>query len=921
MLDIFVGRQAELAYLHERLENVRRGHPCIVFIEGASGIGKTALLSRFLHHAHDLLVLRAAGEELEAGFAFGLVDQLFRGVELPRDRLLARLAGESGQADVLAVGAEIVDAFGTLEQDRPVALAVDDAQWADPASLQALAFALRRLRAERVLTVISTRDTVAERLPEYLHRLLTGELGVRLPLRGLEPHELQLLAVGLGTGPLPRQAAARLHAHTRGNPLHARALFEELPPDTLRDGTLPLPAPRSFAMLVVSRLARCSPEAERLVVAISVLGRCQLDLAARVAEVKQPLVALEEAIAARLLEEQHTATERVISFPHPLVQAAVYRDLGPARRSSLHARAAPLVPDEPAALHHRVAAVSGTGAVLAAEVAVSARRMALTGAWSAAADTLTALARLSSDLSDRSQHMLEAVEWMLLGGRTAEARALEKTLAGFEASAPQRLVLGRLALVTGAHVKAELLLADAWRRCNPAVKPAVAARIAGQCASLHLTRGNGLRAAVWARRALRVDPAVAGAEHLTDVLLLALGISGQSCDEDALVAALPGDGMAVEAGPLDGLVGKGVLQLWRGDASAARDDLSTALAAHRRHGGPVHLLLITLAALADAEYRLGDWDQSLLHGRLAVTIAEDAEQRWLLAPLHAVTTFALAGRGEWSSAEAHVKLALAVAGDVGDLASTAYAASARALLAAMRNDPPGVVAAVEPVLALVPRDSVATPGVLPWAELYVEALIELGLHDKAEQRLIQYEALVHALGPSTLHTIAWRLRGNLEAARRNPAHAQAAYLQGLNMSGRCNQPLDQARLELAYGSLLRRIGQRTDASEQLAQAKARLAQLGARPIMERCSRELAACGVARTNVGPCDDPRLTTQERAVASLVAAGHSNREVARQLVLSVKTVEFHLRHVFSKLGVRSRSQLILQFPKTGERVKVFP
>jgi DNA-binding CsgD family transcriptional regulator len=920
MLDVFVGRRAELAFLDERLKDARRGTPCAVFIEGAAGIGKTALLSRFLH-THELRVLRATGDDLEAGLAFGLVEQLFRGVELPWDQHLARLvsgrehAGAGDQAEVLAVGADIVDTLGVMDRDGPVALVIDDAHWADWASVQALAFALRRLRAEPVLAVISTRDTVAERLPECMQRLLAGELGMRLQLRGLELDELRLLSAALGAGPLSCHAAARLKAHTRGNPLHARALFEELPPDFLRDGTRPLPAPRSFAMLVVGRLARCSPEAERLVVAVSVLGRCQLDLAARVAELEQPLVALEEAIAARLLEEQHCSTERLISFPHPLLHAAVYRDLGPARRSSLHARAAALLSDEPTALHHRVAATADTDAVLSTEVAATARRLAAAGAWSDAVDTLAEAIRLGSHASIRERLLLEAAEWMLLGGRTAEARALQGTIAGFKANARQRLVLGRLALVTGARAKAELLLADAWRRCDAEAEPAVAARIAGLCASVQLTRGNGLRASVWARRALRTDPAVAGAEHLNDVLLLSLGISGRSREADALSAAPLASALAT--GPPDGLVGRGVLRLWRGDVVAARDDLTAALTAYLPQGcGPVHIFLMTLAALADAEYRLGDWDQSLIHGRDAVAAAEDADQRWLTAVVHAVASFVLVGRGAWEGAEAHAQAALGAAGAAGDAASTAYAASARALLAATRNDPGGVVAAVEPLLGLCAPEGMGTLGVLPWPELYVDALIELSRLDEAERRLVHFEARVRACDQPTLRTVGWRLRGNLEVARRNSERARIAYLEGLHVSGLCDQPLEQAKLELAYGSLLRRIGSRADAAERLALAQERFARLGARPGLERCARELAACGAAKTKVRTRQDPQLTSQERAVADLVAAGCSNREVATELVISVKTVEFHLGNVFSKLGVRSRSRLIVELQRAGER-----
>jgi DNA-binding CsgD family transcriptional regulator len=857
-------------------------------------------------------VLRGSGEEFESALPYGVAEQLFRGDGRPVTALqtLGHPGDERGRTDVLAVGAEMVEAIGAFERDCPVALIVDDAHWADGTSLQALAFALRRLRDERVLAVVSTRDTVAERLPEYLQRVLAGELGVRLPLRGLSRNELRVFAAAVGVGALSPRVAARLHAHTGGNPLHARALFEELPAEELRDTTLPLPAPRLFVRGVIGRLARCSPETQRLVEAVSTLGICELGLAARVAEVDQPLEALDEAIRAHLLGEQMSTTGRMVTFAYPLLQAAVYSNLGPGRRSTLHARAAELVADTAAELHHRVAAAMGAETALAANVAASAGRLAVAGAWSAAADMLTTAARLSPDPSDRTMRLLEAVEWMLLGGRTAEARALEPALAKVSPSAGQRLVLGRLALVTGAHANAELLLADAWRRRDCA-DLALAARIAGQRASLSLMR-RGVDAAAWARRALRIHPGTAASEHLSDILLLCLAAGGRFREAEALAALLP-DRTGLESCPRDGLVGRGVLRLWQGNAMAARIDLADTVAAFQRDGvGPVHLRLIALAALADAEFRVGEWDQSLAHSRLALAAAKDAEQRWLLGPLHAVSCYVHAGRGKWGRAAAHARAARAFAATIGDVASAAYAAGAFSLVASARGDAAGVAAAVEPLLLTWPRADL--PGLLPLPELYVDALIELGRCKEAERQLARYEEDVHAREQPALQASAWRLRGALEAARKNAGAAEAAYAKGLAVCRGDMRPLEQAKLEVGYGSLLRRLGRRADAAATLTVAQHRLTALGAQPFLERCERELRACGTTGNQPNHGNSPHLTCQEQAVATLVAAGYSNREAAGELVLSVKTVEYHLGNVFSKLGIRSRSQLILAMPELG-------
>jgi DNA-binding CsgD family transcriptional regulator len=817
----------------------------------------------------------------------------------------------AADADILRVGTQMACALSDLQLDRPVILAVDDAHWSDQASLQTLGFALRRLRGHRVLTVVSTRDTVAERLPENLHRLMVGASGIRLRLRGMDVAEVQALATQLGTGPLSSRAAARMHEHTLGNPLHLRTLLEELSTETLSDGSLPLPVPRSFAMLVLGRLAGCSPEAERLVVAVAVLGgRCPIDQAARLAEVTAPLAALEQAIGAFLLEERFTSTERLVAFSHPLIKAAVYRDLGPARRSSLHARAAQLIGPSPAALHHRIEAAAGTDPALAAEVAKSAYRRAEAGDWSTAADAFVAAARLSSSQLEKERFLLEAVDWLLVGGGTAEASALEDDLLALAAGPRQRYVLGRLALVTGALTRAKVLLADAWRRCDRRADPALAACIAGQLASLRHVDGHAARAVAWARRARTAEPATADAQHGTDLLLLAMGSDGRLDDLSSgrLLSPQPDE---LKDGPVDGRVGRSVLRLWSGDAAGARAELEATVKAYQRHGGaPVHLLLVALAALAEAEYRLGAWDAAASHAELALTTAHAARQQWLLARLHAVSVFVPAGRGQWSQAEAHVRTAAASAASVGDIASAAYARTARGLLAAARNDPEEVVEAVGPLDRLGQGDWIRSPGILPWRELYVQALIDLGRHEEADAVLRPLET---ANGAGS-QAAAWRLRGTLQAARGDLTGAEHSFRAGFGRAHTRDRPFGHALLELAYGALLRRRGQRAAAARHLGAAHERLLRLDARPYLERCVRELDACGVGQPGGRP-DGQRLTPQERAVARLVVAGCSNREAASQLVLSVKTVEFHLSNIFSKLGVRSRSQLILELPRTGE------
>ena len=154
------------------------------------------------------------------------------------------------------------------------------------------------------------------------------------------------------------------------------------------------------------------------------------------------------------------------------------------------------------------------------------------------------------------------------------------------------------------------------------------------------------------------------------------------------------------------------------------------------------------------------------------------------------------------------------------------------------------------------------------------------------------------------------MRGRLAAAQGNITAAEASFQRGLAEIDSLSLPFDRAMIELAYGQVLRRAGQRRAAASQLQAARDRLATLNARPYLERCDRELAACGLTPTKRSNFDPSRLTAQESAVARLVAAGMGNRQVASELFVSIKTVQFHLTHIYAKLGLSSRGELTAQF-----------
>src|SRR4051812_12221591 len=186
----------------------------MVLVAGAAGVGKTALLDSFLALT-DCRAVRASGDNLEVGLAYGVIEQLASGVGQPlRERLALLSTNDAASIHPVQVGAGPVDLLGSLQAEGPIIVVIDDAHWGGPESLQALAFALRRLRADRLLVLLVARDDLVERLPASLHRLIAGPAGARLRLGGLEVAELRALSVALGVGSLSARAAARLREHT-----------------------------------------------------------------------------------------------------------------------------------------------------------------------------------------------------------------------------------------------------------------------------------------------------------------------------------------------------------------------------------------------------------------------------------------------------------------------------------------------------------------------------------------------------------------------------------------------------------------------------------------------------------------------------------------------------------------------------------
>lgn len=871
----------------------------MVVVEGPAGVGKTALVRRAMGVADDFRVLTATGDEWESCLAGGVVAQLMAGADGAPEPQAFQAPQAAG--DPFATGVSLLEVLGQLQRGGPVAVVVDDAQWADTVSLQAMAFALRRLHRDHVLAVFVARDGPPG-LPEVLRRLADGEGGVNLRLGGLDPTDLAELGSAITGHTLSRRAAQRLCAHTGGNPLHAGALLEELAESALEDVEVVLPAPTSFAMVIAARLAGCTPETVNLVQAAAVLGpRCSLGTAAAVGGVTDPAGALDEAVAAHLLD---LSPPRQVAFVHPLVRAAVYGDLGPSRRVALHAGAAAIL-EGPTALFHRVEAALVEDAALAVGVEAHARHELARGALASGADALLVASRLTVDHSLREPLVLDALEALLGAGDVARAAVVAKDSAVAADTVRGCFLLGHLAMFGGRQDEAEALLVDAWSQWDPCQEPRLGPLVAADIAQVCAMQLRSAEAAEWARRAIDASKDPELTTVALSILVPCLGRAGRPAEAFAAVVSLPHDAPDSTDVQMEALLSSAMVRLWVDDLEHARAGFTAVVGAFRTRPA-CRQALVALGMLADTEYRLGAWDDSVVHGAQVVSLVEDSEQVWFRAFAHAAATWVLAVRGDFDEAEAHARAAAGAGRLMGDVTSIGCAATAAAHVAFFRGEYSSAVRAVQPMLELGDRAADDEPSVHPWRELHAEALLRLGRLEEAEIALETLEALARSRDRRSSLAHAALLRGDLEAARGHHDAARTGFEAAVGLAEEMAAPFHQARGHDAYGRYLRRRGRRRVAAAHLQRAWEGFTALGASPLARRCEQELAGCGM-----GPSPRPapasvQLTVQELAVARLVSTGQTNREVAAELVVSPKTVEYHLGHVYAKLGVRSRTEL---------------
>jgi DNA-binding NarL/FixJ family response regulator len=895
-LDLFVGRAAELGRIAEVIARVREGEPWLVAIEGDPGVGKTALARHALAAADGLKVLSARAAQAEADLDFGIVDQLLRAAGG------AGPAGSrAGASTSFSVGARLLEVVGE-QQAVALAIVIDDLQWADRKSVEALMFMLRRLSVDPVIAIVTYRGP-GDRLDEAAQRLLLSvENRLFLPLGGLSPDDVGPLAAGLAAGPLAEEATAWLYQQTGGHPLYLRTLLSEGSGFDPRDPGR-IAVPRSLAAVVGEHLRVLPAETRNVLEMLAVLNlRLPLAQLGQAAEAPSPGEAIEPAVAAGLVEWWPEEPSCPVVIRHPLVRDAIYAGISPSRRRPLHARAASVV-SEAAAWEHRVAALDRPDEDLAAKLEHLAAQEAAAGRLAMAATHLQWACDISPERADRERRLLTAALHLTLA---VESRgpALREAV---EATAPSPLrgcVLGTMAFASGRLGEAEQSFSQALEQARGQQgSQALAALIANRLSGTYTLLGEGEKVVAFGRQALdsgRLDAAAASQTRA----LIAIGTAQVSGPRAALaeLAHLEADPARVGPVDIDALSFRGTYRLVAGDLGDAVGDLTASLGLVRR-GATLTLGLRAYFYLAMAQYLAGAWDDVLLTAEQGFSAAAIHSRRFELPLLHLAAMCVPAGRGAAAEAERHARLAEEAAASVDYGQERVYAGMARALTAQAAGDYLGMADALGAWADDAALDGRSRLYAALWRPLLAEGLIGSGQLDAAGQVLTTLRAgsgQVPYLAPG----LAW-LDGWLAEQSGDPQAALAVYARGAE-GGAAGSPVHRARLLLAYGRLLRRTGQRRPAIERLRQASDLYTALRAQPFIARTEEELAACHLPGSPARKQSALTLTSRETEVAHLVGKGLSNPEIAAELFISRKAVEYHLGNIYAKYGLHGRQEL---------------
>jgi len=723
---------------------------------------------------------------------------------------------------------------------------------------------------------------------------------LHLLLGGLRLDEVASLAAALGAPSLDEDVVRWLYQGTGGHPLYLRTLLSEGSGfDPRAPG--PLTLPRSLAAAISDLLRGLPPQTQAVLEMLSVLNlRVPLARLGQAAQGGSPSAAIEPAVDASLVEWWPEEPTCPVGIRHPLVRDAIYAGITLTRRRALHARAASVV-SEAASWEHRVAALDQPDEDLAAELELLADQEAAAGRLALAATHLQWASDISPAVADRERRLLTTALYLTDEARGAALRP------AVEAVAPSPL----RSYVLAAMVEADGQLAEAEERYGQALAEArndpdsqrLAASIAARLAGTYTLRGEGKKTMTFGRWALGtgfLDPAAAKQTRTR----VAIGASQVAGPREALaeLGHLDANPARIDPVDVDGLSWRGMFRLVAGDLSQAVTDMTASLKMVRQ-GATLALGHRIYGFLALAHYLAGTWDDALLTAEQGFSAAAIHPYRHELPLLHLASVCVPAGRGAAEEAERHARLADEVATSLAYGQERLYAAMARALVCQASGDYLGMADALGHWRDDAALDGRSRRDAPLWRPLLAEGLVGSGQLEEAAAVLAQLRAGAGQVS-YLVQALAW-LDGWLAEQRGDPELALQIYQRGEESAGP-QSPVHTARLQLAHGRLLRRTGQRRPAVERLRRVSEQYQALRAVPFIAQAEEELAACRLPGRPAKKQSVLELTSRETEVAHLVGKGLSNPEIAAELFISRKAVEYHLGNIYAKCGLHGRQQL---------------
>jgi DNA-binding CsgD family transcriptional regulator len=699
-----------------------------------------------------------------------------------------------------------------------------------------------------------------------------------------------------------RQAAdATPNRRTGGHSPHVRTLLSG---GSGFDPPAPGQRPLSGSLAAVgAHLWMLPPETRDIVEMLAVLNlRMPLAQLGQAAQVDSPSAAIEPAVAAGLVDWSPEEPSCPVVIRHLPVRNAVYAGITASRRRVLHGRAAPVV-SESASWEHRVAALDRPDEDLASQLERLAGGEAAAGRLTLAATHLQWASDVSPARADRERRLLTAALHRTLVEESSDP-ALRDVVEATGPSPLRSCVLGTMALSSGRLGEAERRFSQALEqaRSDPDSRP-LAALIASRLAGTHILFGEGEKGQALGRWALGTGCLDAAAATQTRTLV-AIGASQVAGPHAALVELRHLDADPARVGPADAdaLASRGTFRLLAGDLDQAIGDLAASLRLARRGVADIAGRR-AYGYLALAQYLAGVWDDALLTAEQGLSAAATHSRRHELPLLHLAASCVPAGRGATEEAEQNARMAGEAAASLDYGQERLYAAMARALVCQAAGDYLGMADALGPWQDDSALDGCSRAYAVLWRPLLAEGLIGSGQTGPAAAVLAQLRAGSGQAG-YLQSTLAW-LDGWLAEQRGDPEEALRIYPRGEDTAD-SPSPVYSARLLLAHGRLLRRTGNRKDAVERLRQANDLYQTLGAAPFIARTEEEMAACELPGSPADKQSFLALTSRETEVAQLAGKGLSNPEIAAELFISRKAVEYHLGNIYAKYGLRGRQQL---------------